>query len=206
MTVSISRIKLFKACRKAYQLKYIEGLEPIEKADSLQAGISYHEKLEQLYEEGSFDATDYSKESAMATAYQKYIYPKFKCTKAEEWVEYKLMTGDTLVGRVDGIAEDGSLVEHKTTGSEIGEDHPAIEAMSRDFGDTPSLHARQRTFDIRYGTRQGHGLSTHQKARRGQKRWRTKENTLSASCHSSLPGAFSNSLCEKFRQLCRPTE
>ena len=104
-------------------MKYIEGLEPIEKADSLQAGISYHEKLEQLYEEGSFDATDYSKESAMATAYQKYIYPKFKCEKAEEWVEYDFLDGNKIIGRVDGIAEDGRLVEHKTTGSEITEEY-----------------------------------------------------------------------------------
>ena len=122
MRLSISRIKLFKACRRAYELKYIYGLEPVEKAESLQTGLSYHDKLEQLYRDGSFEV-DLTKESAMACAYQKYIYPKFKCQKPEEWVEYKLMSGDILVGRVDGIAEDGSLVEHKTTSAEITEEY-----------------------------------------------------------------------------------
>lgn len=122
MKLSISRIKLFKSCRRAYELKYVHGLEPVEKAESLQTGTSYHEKLEQLYTDGSFDI-DMTKESAMACAYQKYIYPKFKCHKAEAWCEYKLMSGDILVGRVDGIADDGRLVEHKTTSAEITEEY-----------------------------------------------------------------------------------
>lgn len=121
--LSISRIKLFKACRRAYELKYIEGLEPVEKAESLQTGLSYHEKLELLYRQEYFDVTDYSKESAMAMAYKTYIYPKFKVRACEEWQTYKLVTGDILVGRVDGIAEDGRLVEHKTTSAEITEEY-----------------------------------------------------------------------------------
>lgn len=123
MRLSISRIKLFKACRRAYELKYVYGLEPVETAESLQTGLSYHDKLEQLYTDGTFDADDLSRESAMACAYQKYIYPKFKCKRPEEWFEHKLMTGDVLVGRVDGIAEDGKLVEHKTTSAEITEEY-----------------------------------------------------------------------------------
>ena len=122
MKLSISRIKLFKSCRRAYELKYIEGLEPVQKADALQTGGSYHDKLEQLYQDGSFEI-DLTKESAMACAYQKYIYPKFQCKRAEEWCEHQLLTGDTLIGRVDGIAEDGKLVEHKTTSAEITEEY-----------------------------------------------------------------------------------
>lgn len=112
--LSISRIKLFKACRRAYELKYKEGLIPVETATALQTGTNYHEKLEQLYRDGDFDASDFSKESAMATAYKKYIYPKFKVKAVEEWCRYE--DGDTpLIGRVDGVTEDGDLVEHKTT-------------------------------------------------------------------------------------------
>ena len=33
--LSISSIKCFKACRREYELKYIEGLEPVEKPDSI---------------------------------------------------------------------------------------------------------------------------------------------------------------------------
>ncbi len=123
MKVSISGIKLFKACRRAYELKYIHGLEPVEAAEALQTGISYHAKLEELYKTGAVDMEDLSKESAMAVAYAKYIYPYFKGARVEEWFEYPLPRGNTLVGRVDGITEDGQLVEHKTCSSEIGEDY-----------------------------------------------------------------------------------
>lgn len=119
MKLSVSRLKLFKACRRAYKLKYIEGLEPVEKAESLRTGISYHEKLEQLYANGDFDSADFSKESAMATAYKKYIYPKVPVKRAEDWVSYPISIADELIGRVDGIAEDGRLVEHKTTSMDI---------------------------------------------------------------------------------------
>lgn len=114
MRLSVSRIKLFKACRRAYQLKYIYGLEPVEKSDALTIGKSYHEKLEQLYRDGDFEH-DFSKESAMAEAYKKYIYPNFKVSAVEKWEQIELPDGNMMIGRVDGIAADGKLVEHKTT-------------------------------------------------------------------------------------------
>lgn len=116
--ISVSRIKLFKACRRAYQFRYLEGLIPAETASALQTGISYHEKLEQLYKDGYFEVTDYTKESAMAMAYKEYIYPKFAVTASEEWFEK-----DGFIGRVDGVAEDGRLVEHKTASGDIGEEY-----------------------------------------------------------------------------------
>lgn len=120
MKFSISQIKQFKTCRQSYFFKYIEGLEPVEKAEPLQIGSNYHALIERLYEVGDLDIEeDYSKERAMAIAYGKYIYPKVKVAKTEEWFEYPLNDSDSLIGRVDGIAEDGMLVEHKTTGSEI---------------------------------------------------------------------------------------
>ena len=114
MKVSISRVKLFKACRRAYELKYIHGLEPVKKADALVTGGNYHEKLEALYRDGDFDASDLSKESAMATAYKKHIYPKFRVECVESWESCPLGS-HTLIGRVDGLSADAKLVEHKTT-------------------------------------------------------------------------------------------
>ena len=116
MKSSISRMKLFKACRRAYYFKYIEDLEPVQKSDALVVGSNYHELLEELYQnDGNFvSKNDFSKERAMAKAYQKYIYPKFKVRTVEEWKE-KPIGQHVLFGRVDGIAEDGCLVEHKTT-------------------------------------------------------------------------------------------
>lgn len=120
--LSISRIKLFKSCRRAYQLKYIEGLTPVKTAEALETGLGYHEKLEELYRNGRVDIVNHSKEEAMAVAYAKYIYPQFKVKTVEEWVQYQLPM-DTLIGRVDGIAEDGRLVEHKTTSGDVGAEY-----------------------------------------------------------------------------------
>lgn len=111
---SISEMKLFKACRQAWYLKYHEHLEVIDKSESLKTGLSYHSKIEDLYA-GNLDVSDLSKESAMAMAYQKYIYPKFKVTSTEDWFTKEIGNGYSIIGRTDGIADDGTLVEHKTT-------------------------------------------------------------------------------------------
>lgn len=128
MRVSISRIKAFKSCRKLYELKYIERLEPAQKPEALELGSSYHKLLEELNSGTALAgnpeyANDFSKEMAMARAYEKYIYPKFKVVEAEKWLEYDLITGDKLVGIVDAIADDGHIVEHKSYGSEITEQY-----------------------------------------------------------------------------------
>lgn len=123
MNISISRLKLFKACRRAFYFKYVEGLEPVQKADALVTGSAYHSKIEEIYTNGYCSVTDNSKESAMALAYEKYIYPKFKVKAVEEWFEYPVDKRVTLVGRVDGVAEDGYLVEHKTTSMNLTDEY-----------------------------------------------------------------------------------
>lgn len=122
MNLSISKIKTFKACRQMYRLKYVEMLEPIQKAEALETGSNYHKLLETLNTTGEIES-GYTKEIAMATAYKKYIYPKFKVSEAEKWLEYDLGNGDKLVGIADGIANDGHIVEHKTTSQEITEQY-----------------------------------------------------------------------------------
>lgn len=121
MELSISKIKAFKSCRRLYELKYIEGLRPVQKAEALEIGSNYHKLLE-LLNSGTplagnpdFDG-DYSKELAMARAYEKFIYPKFHVVAAEKALEYDLGDGDKLVGIADGIADDGHIVEHKSYG------------------------------------------------------------------------------------------
>lgn len=125
MRLSISKIKAFKSCRRLYELKYIERLEPVQKAESLEMGSNYHSLIEELNNVGNLDAHDgeFTKELAMARAYEKYIYPKFKVTASEKWLTYDLGDGDTLVGIADALTTDGYLVEHKTTGSEITEQY-----------------------------------------------------------------------------------
>lgn len=125
MRISISKIKAFKACRRLYELRYVERLEPVQKAESLELGSNYHKLLEELNTTGGIDLRNhenpYSKEFAMAMAYDRYIYPKFHVVEAEKWLEYPIAYGDQFVGIVDAIADDGNIVEHKTTGQEITE-------------------------------------------------------------------------------------
>lgn len=119
MKVSISKVRLFKSCRRAYELRYVEGLEPVTSSDALQLGRSYHEKIEELYKTGAIDILDLSQASAMATAYQNHIYPYLSVKAVEEWFEYKLNDAHSIIGRVDGVTQDGKLVEHKTTSANL---------------------------------------------------------------------------------------
>ena len=100
----------------------MEMLEPIQKTEALETGSNYHKLLEMLNTTGEIES-GYTKEIAMATAYKKYIYPKFKVSEAEKWLEYDLGYGDKFVGIADGIANDGHIVEHKTTSQEITEQY-----------------------------------------------------------------------------------
>ena len=123
MRLSISKIKAFKACRRLYELRYVEGLRPIQRAEALETGSNYHQLLEGLNATGQLVDVDYSKEQAMAYAYKKYIYPNFHVVEAEKWLELDLGNDDKLVGIVDGVADDGHIVEHKTTSMEITEQY-----------------------------------------------------------------------------------
>jgi len=120
MIASISQIKLFKACRRAWQFRYIEKLEPVETAESLETGKSYHAYLEMLENGEELPDDDFSKAAAMAKAYEKYILPQFHVVAAEKELEKQI--GDhVLHGFVDGLSDDGFIVEHKTTSADISE-------------------------------------------------------------------------------------
>lgn len=119
MKVSISQIKMFKACRRAWYLKYVEKLIPVSSSDALETGRNYHRILEQL-ENGDDLDVEYTKEYAMAAAYKKYILPKFNVVASEKELE-KEIGGHTLHGFVDGLSDDGYIVEHKTTSSDIAD-------------------------------------------------------------------------------------
>lgn len=123
MKVSVSQLKQFKACRRAWYLRYVEKLEPVEKSDALTVGTNYHALLETLYKDGKLDVTEPTKEAAMAKAYEKYIFPAVKVELAEEWLEKEVMPDVTLIGRVDGMTADGVVVEHKTTSRDIGAEY-----------------------------------------------------------------------------------
>lgn len=119
MRASITRIKMFKACRKAWDLRYNACLIPVQSSDAIETGKSYHTYLEAL-ENGEAIDVDYSKACAMAKAWEKYILPQISVEKAELEIEKKI-GAHILHGYVDGIASDGCIVEHKTTSRDISE-------------------------------------------------------------------------------------
>ena len=128
MDVSISKIKTFKACRRAYQLKYLYDLEPVQSSEALETGLNYHQRIEALYRGEMPAEGDFSREAAMVRAYMKYIYPHVLIEPDKTEVDFNIMTAGFfvphhIIGRLDGIAVDGVLVEHKTTGSEITEQY-----------------------------------------------------------------------------------
>lgn len=122
MRLSTSKVKCYKGCRRLYYFKYIEELESVQEAQALTDGKTYHSKIESLYNSGWFEIDiENLKITAMAMAYEKYIYPQFKCHKAEEWFDITLnkRKKHNLVGRFDAIADDGCVVEHKTTSNDV---------------------------------------------------------------------------------------
>ena len=122
MKLSATKISDFKACRRLYFFRYIEEILPVQESNALKDGKGYHSKIEELYNEGSFSLTG-DKTDAMAKAYRKYIYPKLKIKSVEDWFTKQLNDNHTLIGRLDGVAEDGIVVEHKTTSSDIDENY-----------------------------------------------------------------------------------
>lgn len=129
MKVSTTKVKCYKACRKKYFFEYIEGLKPVVKAQPLADGTTYHETLERLYkgeitaQSITYDGTMPANITAMCVAYAKYIYPQFKCEQSEVPFSLRLTPTIELVGRFDGVAEDGCVVEHKTTSSEVNDEY-----------------------------------------------------------------------------------
>lgn len=120
MRLSNSGIQLFKSCRRAYQLRYIEDVYPVTPADALTRGKNYHEKIECILKGEDFPFDD-PKTDAMAIAFEKYVLPEIGTVEAvEEWFE-KPVGAHTIVGRCDGRLENGMLIEHKTTSSGLDE-------------------------------------------------------------------------------------
>ena len=121
MKISQSQLKTYKACKRLYELKYVEGLEYNRDIEPLKDGLSYHGKLEDIYKKGYFDFSG-DKTDSMAFAYEKYIYPEFEVQSVEQWFEVPIGK-HTLIGRVDGLSKDGLVVEHKTTSADIDESY-----------------------------------------------------------------------------------
>ena len=113
--LSISGVKLFKACPRAYELHYIYKMMPTTETEALSIGANYHDMLEQMHKHSIVPEIE-NKETAMANAYAKYLFPKMPKFDSEVWFTKTVGRGHTLVGRFDGIViGEDAIVEHKTT-------------------------------------------------------------------------------------------
>lgn len=112
--LSMSAIQLFKACRRAYQLKYVCGVVPKQvSSEALETGANYHTHIENMTKTGQVPEI-VDKASAMANAYYQYIQPKMPEFEPEVWFEKSIGRGKRLIGRLDGKGNN-IIVEHKTT-------------------------------------------------------------------------------------------
>lgn len=114
MKVSQSQVACFKACRRLYELKYCFNLEPIEKPEVLSRGLSYHAAVERILRHEMIDDLELEpKVKAMARVFAR----NFRSTvdAVECWFEYSTPSGHTVIGRMDALGTDGSVIEHKTT-------------------------------------------------------------------------------------------
>ena len=131
MRASNSAIQTFKACRRLYELKYIENLEPVQTAEALSRGSMYHEGVEALLNEwidyrkpARLHTIEDPKVRAMVYAFNSYVIPKLAAMKvkpveAEPWFSYSTKSGHLVVGRADGRMSGNSLIEHKTTSGAV---------------------------------------------------------------------------------------
>lgn len=113
-------MQTFKSCRRLWELKYKYGVECLQTSEPLKQGLSYHDKVAQLFEQGFFTPDDDAKTNAMATAFWRYIFPelKDKNIQPETWFEKGTAGGNLIVGRYDGVSDD-FVIEHKTTSGRV---------------------------------------------------------------------------------------
>lgn len=124
--LSASKLKTFKACRRKYELSYIEDLRPIQKEEALEIGSDYHSSIEKILknEPLEFDliSANDAKIYAMSKAFEKYIKPNLpNIVETETKFEFDIGNNNTINGIIDAICEDGTIVEHKSSGAALDE-------------------------------------------------------------------------------------
>lgn len=120
MYSTTSQIRTFKACRRLYELQYIELLRPRIESEALVTGSNYHRIVEGILKGIEVDATGIP--LIMADQFKTFILPKLPEIGKVEY-EFKVRIGRAkfLVGKIDAICKDGTPVEHKTTSEAIDE-------------------------------------------------------------------------------------
>ena len=138
-----SQRNTFARCHRAYKFSYVDLMRPVATKDALAFGTAFHALLEQYWSgkeivlEG--DESDYTLWTLKAlmdgyiSKWQVSDSDKYEHVAAEVGFEAPLMNPETggtsktwvLAGKIDAIAREKAtgkmvIVEHKTTGQDIG--------------------------------------------------------------------------------------
>lgn len=117
MPLTISAIRKYVRCPRAYCLRYIKELVPSSREDALYFGSEIHNALEARYSGGEykFEGLDIEKRSqaeAMMEAYDE----RYKDNDYEVKDVERIFKRDGFAGKVDLVLADGTVVDHKTAG------------------------------------------------------------------------------------------
>lgn len=118
--LSPSKMRCYTSCQKKYDFVYNEELAPIEKAECLMQGGSYHEKVAKILSGEDYEKTN-DKIDIMAEIFKKHILPKLPQISAVEKHAEKEFDNFILHGYIDAETVDGIPVEHKTTSMAVDE-------------------------------------------------------------------------------------
>jgi len=121
MTITASMLRSYKRCPRRFELEYVQNLKPVQTADALAIGSSYHDHVEKILQgkprEASMDLP-----GIMADAFARFLpYQEWGVAKTEQEFEIKLAYGIRLAGKIDAMAADGTPIEHKTTSEALDE-------------------------------------------------------------------------------------
>lgn len=120
--VSASKLKSFISCPKKYDFIYNEELVPVEKAEALVDGSSYHEKVASILKTGSYEKTN-DKIDVMADIASEMLIPQIgeDVVDVETYRQVMLTDDIQLIGYLDAITDSGIPIEHKTTSKAVDE-------------------------------------------------------------------------------------
>lgn len=149
--VSNSRIGKFKACRRAYFLRYIEGLEPQSVSPALSLGRMVHGGIARLLKpslavEEVSDSADASLAACMVQAWSKAWPALPEILAVEEPFEVRVGKGRRFIGVWDAVIRDAEriwVLEHKTT---TGYDGKYLDNLLRDEQATGYVYAARERF------------------------------------------------------------
>jgi RNA polymerase sigma factor (sigma-70 family) len=177
MKTSYSMWSLFRNCRRAAQLRYLDNIVPIERDPNLAFGSLIHECLERWHRDrnlpavlehidqayinrhtAEYDHRDWHYARAMMTGYAAtYSTEEFEVVALEQVFDAEIINPKsnvasrsfTISGKVDGIVKIGTqyFILEHKTAALVGEDY--LERLWTDFQITLYAHYVEQTMGIR---------------------------------------------------------